>query len=61
MVSSKSSAESHTLRLVERRGSKRAAQPLNLRTLPVYPVFEDEKLKGLDKKLVERKRAFKSL
>ena len=36
----------------------RAAQSLNdHRTLPAHPVFQDEKLKGSDQKLVGRKFA----
>ena len=40
--------------------SNKTAQPLNaFRALPVYPVFQDEKLTGSEKQLVIRKIAKK--
>ena len=43
-------------------GSKRAAQILDaLQALLVGPVFENEKSKGSDEKLVTRKIAFKNI
>ena len=51
IVSSKQFWRIAYLETSKAQGSNRAAQPLNaLRALPLYPVFEDEKLKGSDKK-----------